>query len=74
MRCDKHPNSWIGTNGPGYCPVCASESEANSPSDAAACSAPVLHAEGEQEHALCGLAFDAYETGDEDNPVIFAKK
>lgn len=33
----------------------------------------VRHAEGEQEHALCGLAFDAYDSGDEDQPVVFAE-
>lgn len=33
----------------------------------------VIHAAGEQEHALCGMAFDAYETGDADAPIVFAE-
>jgi hypothetical protein len=35
---------------------------------------PAVHApgNGQGEHSLCGLAFDAYETGDVDDPVIFA--
>ena len=32
-----------------------------------------LHAEGEQEHSLCGMAFDAYDSGDADEPIVFAK-
>lgn len=26
MSCQKHSNAWIGLNGPGFCPVCAAES------------------------------------------------
>ncbi len=33
----------------------------------------VLHAEGEQEHSLCGMAFDAYSSGDAEEEIIFAK-
>lgn len=33
-----------------------------------------LHAEGEQEHSLCGMAFDAFESGDAEEPIVFAKK
>lgn len=36
-------------------------------------SEPVLHAEGEVEHSLCGMAFDAFDSGDSDEPIIFAK-
>lgn len=28
-NCQKHPNSWIGLNGPGFCQQCAREREAN---------------------------------------------
>ena len=38
MRCQKHPESWIGLNGQGYCKTCARESEALCPSDATTCS------------------------------------
>jgi len=31
------------------------------------------HAEGEQEHSLCGMAFDAFESGDSDEEIVFAK-
>lgn len=31
-----------------------------------------LCAPGPQEHALCGLACDAFDTGDVDAPVVFA--
>jgi len=31
-------------------------------------------APGMLEHTLCGSAFDAYESGDLDEPIIFAKK
>jgi len=34
---------------------------------------PKLHAEGEQEHSLCGMAFDAFDTGDADEQIVFAK-
>jgi hypothetical protein len=34
---------------------------------------PDKHAEGLQEHSLCGLAFDAFDTGDYEEPVVFAK-
>lgn len=34
MRCQKHPESWIGLNGQGYCQTCAREREALCPSDA----------------------------------------
>lgn len=33
----------------------------------------VRHAEGEQEYSLCGTAFNAFDSGDVDEPVIFAK-
>ena len=33
----------------------------------------VLHGEGQQEHSLCGMAFDAFDSGDADEPIIFAK-
>ena len=39
MRCQKHPERWIGLNGPGYCQECAREREALCPSDATAYSA-----------------------------------
>lgn len=32
-----------------------------------------LHAQGPQEHALCGLAFDAFDSNDHHEPVAFAK-
>lgn len=32
----------------------------------------IRHAEGEQEHSLCGMAFDAYDSGDSDEEIIFA--
>ncbi len=35
--------------------------------------APVVHAEGEQEHALCGLALDAHDSGDWPEPVVMAE-
>jgi hypothetical protein len=38
MRCQKHPESWIGLNGPGYCQSCARESEALCQPDAPSCS------------------------------------
>ena len=38
MKCPKHPNAWIGLNGPGYCQTCAREREASGPSDATTCS------------------------------------
>lgn len=38
MRCQKHPGSWIGLNGPGYCQTCAREREASRQADATACS------------------------------------
>ena len=38
MRCQKHPESWIGLNGPGYCQECARERTALGPSDVTACS------------------------------------
>lgn len=38
MRCQKHPESWIGLNGHGYCQECARERTALGPSDATACS------------------------------------
>lgn len=31
-----------------------------------------LHAEGLVEHALCGMAFDAFQSGDADEPIKFA--
>lgn len=31
------------------------------------------HGEGHAEFSLCGLAFDAHESGDHDEPVVFAK-
>ena len=31
------------------------------------------HAPGQQEHSLCGLAPDAFESGDVDEPVVFAE-
>lgn len=34
--------------------------------------ARTLHAEGQNEHSLCGMAFDAYESGDADGPIVFA--
>jgi hypothetical protein len=34
--------------------------------------APIC-APGVQEHSLCGLAPDAYESGDWDRPVVFAE-
>jgi hypothetical protein len=33
----------------------------------------VLHGEGQQEHSLCGMAFDAFDSGDAEEPIIFAK-
>jgi hypothetical protein len=30
-------------------------------------------APGIQEHSLCGMAFDAFESGDADAPVVFAQ-
>lgn len=30
------------------------------------------HARGRLEHSLCGLAMDAYESGDHEEPVVFA--
>ena len=33
----------------------------------------VRHAEGEIEHSLCGVAFDAYSSGDWPTEVVFAK-
>ena len=32
-----------------------------------------VHASGPQEHALCGLSFDAFESGDHKEPVVFAQ-
>lgn len=32
-----------------------------------------VHAPGRLEHALCGLSFDAHDSGDADAPVVFAK-
>ena len=31
-----------------------------------------LCAPGRQEHALCGYAADAFESGDADRPIVFA--
>lgn len=31
------------------------------------------HAPGTHEHSLCGMAFDAYESGDSEDPVLFAE-
>lgn len=31
-----------------------------------------VHAPGRMEHALCGLSFDAHQSGDADEPVVFA--
>lgn len=31
-----------------------------------------LHASGPLEHALCGLSYDAHESGDHDKPVRYA--
>ena len=33
-----------------------------------------VHGCGRLEHSLCGLAFDAFETGDHEEPVVFAKR
>lgn len=32
-----------------------------------------IHAHGPHEHSLCGLAPEAFESGDHDEPVVFAK-
>lgn len=32
----------------------------------------IKHAEGTGEHSLCGMAFDAFESGDADEPIVFA--
>lgn len=34
----------------------------------------VRHAPGRQEHSLCGMAFDAYDSGHAEEPIIFAQK
>lgn len=31
------------------------------------------HAPGTQEHTLCGMAFDAFDTGDCEEPIVFAE-
>ena len=55
MKCEKHTNSWIGLNGPGYCPECASERSVLGPSDATDCS-PSLIADPDGKHlAVCRL-------------------
>lgn len=33
---------------------------------------PTVHADGGNEFTLCGLAFDAHDSGDHDEPVIMA--
>lgn len=37
-------------------------------------SKPEVHAHGPGEHALCGIAFDAFESGDLDEQEIYAEK
>lgn len=37
-------------------------------------SKPEKHANGLQEHSLCGLAFDAFDSGDHEEPVVFAER
>lgn len=32
-----------------------------------------IHGRGLQEYSLCGLAFDAFDTGDHDDPIMFAE-
>lgn len=34
---------------------------------------PEVHGHGPQEHSLCGLAPEAFESGDHDEVVVFAK-
>lgn len=31
------------------------------------------HAPGTHEHSLCGIAFDAFDSGDSEEPVVFAE-
>jgi len=33
----------------------------------------LTHAPGEQEHTLCGLSFDAHESGDWPDEIVFAQ-
>ncbi len=32
-----------------------------------------IHAQGRLEHTLCGDAFDAYESGDSDKPIVIGQ-